>query len=107
MTNSKNLDDRVKWFCERSLRNRAHEERQILDEEFNRTIRSYSYLQSVWVSQGKKQSDPGSCAYAYKQASMLERLARDCMIVQDKVIAKSEVYDKWYSKYSHLPSSSR
>jgi len=28
-----------------------------LDEEFNRTIHSYSYLQSVWVSQGKKQSD--------------------------------------------------
>jgi hypothetical protein len=88
--------DRVKWFRDRSLRNRAREEREILEEEFKRTIRSYSYLQSVWVSQAENQSSLGSRAYAHKQAAMMERLARECTESQAKALEKANVYDKWY-----------
>lgn len=90
------LDDRVKWFRERSLRNRAREEREILEEEFRRVICSYDRLRSVWISQGEKQTEPGSRAYAYKQAEMLECLSRECTETRIRALKKAEVYDKWY-----------
>lgn len=90
------LDDRVKWFREQSLRNRACEEREILEEEFKRVICSYNRLRSVWISQGEKQAEKGSRAYAYKQAAMLERLSRDCTETRNRALKKAEVYDKWY-----------
>jgi len=93
------LDDRVKWFRERSLRNRAREEREILEEEFKRVICSYNRQRSVWISQGKKQTEQGSRAYAYKQAAMLERLSHDCTETQNRALKKAEVYDKWYIQF--------
>jgi hypothetical protein len=88
--------DRVKWFRDRSLRDRAREECEILEEEFKRTICTYTFLQSVWIGQATKEIHPGSQAYAYKQAAMLERLAQDCMEYQANALKKAEVYDKWY-----------
>jgi len=94
--------DRVKWFRDRSLRNRAREEREILEEEFKRTIRSYTYMQSVWASQGERQRCPGSRAYAHKQAAMMGRLARECTESQANALKKGEVYDKWYNSGSSI-----
>jgi hypothetical protein len=93
------LDDRVKWFRERSLRNRARDEREILEEEFKCVIYSYNRLHSVWISQGNKQTELGSRAYAYKQAAMLERLSRNCTETQNRALKKAEVYDKWYVQF--------
>jgi len=92
------LDDRVKWFHERSLRNRSREEREIMEEEFKRVISSYNRLRSVWISHGEKQAEKGSRAYAYKQAAILERLSRDCTQAEtrNRALKKAEVYDKWY-----------
>ncbi|PPQ75117.1 hypothetical protein CVT26_008295 [Gymnopilus dilepis] len=88
--------DRVKYFRDRSLRDRAREERAILEEEFERTIRSYNTLQSAWRGQATKDSSPGSKAYAYKQASMLERLTQNCINQRAKAAQKAQDFDKWW-----------
>ncbi|PPQ95982.1 hypothetical protein CVT26_016198 [Gymnopilus dilepis] len=87
--------DRVKYFRDRSLRNRAREEREILEEEFKRTIRSYSTLKSAWLEQASKYSNPGKRAYAHKQAAMLERLQLECQTFQEMALRKASSYDKW------------
>ena len=91
--------DHVKWFRDRSLRDRAREEREILEEEFKRSICTYTLLQSIWIGQAIKETQPGSRVYAYKQAAMMERLARDCTEYQANALKKAEVHDKWYVYY--------
>ena len=87
--------DRVKYFRERALRDRAREEREILEEEFKRTIRSYEVLQAAWLGQAENVQSLGSRAYAHKQAAMLGRLGKNCRKQHTKVIEKAEEYDKW------------
>ena len=87
--------DRVKYFRDRALRDRAREEREILEEEFKRTIRSYDVLPTAWLGQAEKASSPGSKAYAHKQAAMLERLSKNCGKQHAKALEKAGEYDKW------------
>lgn len=91
--------DRVKYFRDRSSRNRAREERQILEEEFKRTIRYYGLHQSAWISQAKKQRNHGSQAYAFKQAALLGLLADQCIQYQNNALEKGNLFDKWYVFY--------
>ena len=89
------LVDRVKYFRDRSLRDRAREEREILQEEFKRTTRSYKTLQKAWLNQAEKALNPGSRAYAQKQAEMLRRLSESCTKQYARASEKAEDYDKW------------
>ncbi|PPQ82041.1 hypothetical protein CVT26_003611 [Gymnopilus dilepis] len=88
--------DRVKYFRDRSLRDRAREEHAILEEEFERTIRSYNALQDAWKRQAGKASCRGSTAYAYKQAGMLERLSQHCIKQRARATQKAEDFDRWW-----------
>lgn len=89
--------DRVKWFRDRSARDRAREEKEILEEEFKRTIRHFQYMQTTWSVLATKKMDapPGYVAYAYKQAAMYERFALDAQKLQTKAEEKLQIYDNW------------
>ncbi|PPQ76396.1 LOW QUALITY PROTEIN: hypothetical protein CVT26_015366 [Gymnopilus dilepis] len=87
--------DRVKYFRDRSLRNRAREEKDILEEEFKRTICSYQALQLAWTSQAAKTSSLGSKAYAHRQAGIFERLGQECEKKYSDSWEKGQDYDRW------------
>ena len=88
--------DRVKWFRDRSAKDRAHEEKEILEEELGRTVRYFKHMQKTWTTlASKKQDTPGYAAYAYKQSAMYERFATDTKVFQVKAKEKCDVYVDW------------
>ena len=95
------LVDRVKWFRERSARNRLREEKEILEEELKRTANSFSYLTRMWKNLAGRSSALGEVSYAHKQAAMFERLGADCERLRIKSFEKSTFYKQWYA--SSLP----
>ncbi|KAJ7238319.1 hypothetical protein B0H12DRAFT_995256, partial [Mycena haematopus] len=60
--------ERVKWFRDRALRDRAVEEVELLDEEFRRAIAWFEKSGTVWDTLGDEATQAGKKAYAYKQA---------------------------------------
>jgi hypothetical protein len=88
--------DRVKWFRDRSARDRAREEKEILEEEIGRTVRYFKHMQKMWTTlASKKQDTPGYTAYAYKQSAMYERFAFDTEAFQVKATEKCHIYVNW------------
>ena len=88
--------DRVKWFRDRSARDRAREEKEILEEELGRTVRYFRHMQKTWTTLASKKEDiPGYAAYAYKQSAMYERFAIDAEVFQVKAKEKCDVYVDW------------
>jgi hypothetical protein len=80
----------VRWARARAARDRAREEKEILGEEFKRTIRSFERMSFTW-QQLAQRNDKGRAAYAHQQAVMFNALADDC---RNKVSANQN-----YSKY--------
>jgi len=93
----RHLVDRVKWFRDRSARDRAREEKEILEEELGRSVRYFKHMKNTWVTLATKKGNhsPGYAPYAYKQAAMYERFARDAESYQLKAEEKCRVYDDW------------
>jgi len=87
----------VKWFRERSARNRLREEKEILEEELKRTAHSFSYLRGMWKTLAGRSSALGEASYAHKQAAMFERLEADCEKLRIKGLEKSAMYKQWYA----------
>ena len=87
----------MKWFRERSTRNRLREEKEILEEELKRTVRSFSYLHGMWKTLADRSSAPGEASYAHKQAAIFERLEADCEKLRIKGLEKNAVYQQWYA----------
>jgi hypothetical protein len=70
--------NRVKWFRECATCNGAQEEKEILEEEFRETAKSFECMSTVWnelTVQSRK--DMGAAAYASKQSAMYCELAAD------------------------------
>ncbi len=91
--------DRVKYFRDRSARNRAREEKEILETEMTRTTRSFSTMKFAWTEMGRQENENHAfarSAYAYKQAEMYARLANDSKMLEDKVDQKRLAYQQWY-----------
>ncbi|KAJ7710868.1 hypothetical protein B0H17DRAFT_1324341 [Mycena rosella] len=70
--------DRVKWFRDRALRDRAVEEEETLEEEFKRAILWFAKTELIWEKMGDDAEEAGAKAYAYKQAAMFHKLGGDC-----------------------------
>ncbi|KAK7013685.1 hypothetical protein R3P38DRAFT_3322377 [Favolaschia claudopus] len=74
--------DRVKWFRDRALRDRAVEEQETLEAEVERTIASFRRYCDIWEEIASSKQDAGvsggAVAYAHKQAAMYDRLRVDC-----------------------------
>ena len=95
--------DRVKWFRDRAARDRAREEKEILDAEFQRTIQSFTKMSDIWSTlAGKNASKHSNAAYARKQATLYDALAKDCRKIHDKAIALQVTMDNAGSNVSNL-----
>ena len=92
--------ERVKYFRDRSARNRAREEKDILESEMARTTRSFVVMQKAWSDIGGREHENrrfADSAYAYKQAALYERLANDSKAFEEKAEKKRQVYQQWYN----------
>ncbi|GLB34092.1 hypothetical protein LshimejAT787_0109760 [Lyophyllum shimeji] len=80
--------DRVKWFRDRAARDRSREEKEILEEEFRRSVTSFQRMSQVWTELAKdaKESRVGYGAYGYRQAAMYGKLADDCNTIWQNAI---------------------
>ena len=78
--------DHVKWFRVRAARDRAHEEVEILTEEFKRAKLSFRKMVDVWNELAHRSEKPGYATYAYEQSSMYEDLATDCEDAYRKIV---------------------
>jgi hypothetical protein len=91
--------DRVKYFRDRSARNRAREEKEILESEMARTTRSFLVMQKAWNEIGTRECenhDFARSAYAYKQAELYDHLARNSKAFEEKATKKQQIYQQWY-----------
>ena len=73
-----NLVDRVKWFRDRAACHRSREEKEILESEFSRTLRSFCRMADTWKELAKQDAPAGYRSYAYKQASMYDAFSSQC-----------------------------
>ena len=93
------LVDRVKYFCDRSARDRAREEKEILESEMSWTTRSFSIMRDAWTEMGKQEREKRAfarSAYAYKQAEMYACLANDSEALKNRADKKRLAYQQWY-----------
>jgi hypothetical protein len=71
--------DRVKWFRARAIRDRAQEEKETLEEEFQRSAESFEKMSKVWMElAARNRGNMGAAAYASKQSVMYHKFAADC-----------------------------
>ncbi|KAJ6624330.1 hypothetical protein B0H10DRAFT_1943231 [Mycena sp. CBHHK59/15] len=85
--------NRVKWFRERALRDRAQEEKEMLEQEFERTITWFSKTADVWEKLAAKTEGAGAKAYAHKQARMYHKLSDNCS-AEYKILDQRVAQDK-------------
>jgi hypothetical protein len=83
--------NRVKWFREHAACDCAREEKEILEEEFQQTAKSFERMSSVWNKLAvQSRKDMGAAAYASKQSAMYCELAADCSAAFQKAQAVAE-----------------
>ncbi|KAJ2930711.1 hypothetical protein H1R20_g6389, partial [Candolleomyces eurysporus] len=76
-------------------RDRAQEEKEILEEEIRREIKTFLTLAMIWTKLGDGASDrPGKAAYAFKQATMYTSLQRDAEEMAKRVDGKKSAMTK-------------
>ncbi len=78
------LVERVRWFRMQAARDRFREELEIINEEFRRTLLSFTRMKEIWEAIGRKQlvlrKDThciaiGYHAFACRQAGIYAKLA--------------------------------
>ncbi|EDQ98448.1 uncharacterized protein LACBIDRAFT_335955 [Laccaria bicolor S238N-H82] len=73
--------DHVRWFRQRALHDRHHEEVNILKEEFERTLRSFAAMSRAWsqtIQVSEEQSILGANAYAAKISAVYQEMHERC-----------------------------
>ena len=70
--------DQVKWFCDRADQDRFHEEVEILEAEFQRTVIYFGRMSEVWLQMATDAMGPSSAAYAHRKAAMYKGLEEEC-----------------------------
>ncbi|KAJ6526481.1 hypothetical protein DFH09DRAFT_1095195 [Mycena vulgaris] len=73
--------DRVKWFRDRAIRDRAVEEEEALEAEFGRSIAWFQKKSSIWecIAEEGTEEEAGWRVYAYKQGAMYRGFAEHCV----------------------------
>ncbi len=78
--------ERVLWFRMQAARDRHREELEIIDEEFRRTLLSFTQMREIWEAIGRKQLELrkdahciaiGYHAFACRQAGIYTKLANE------------------------------
>jgi hypothetical protein len=82
--------DRVKWFRDHAALQRSREEKEILQEEFKRTIRSFEHWEEIWTGLGQNEvAQSGEAIYTFQTAAMFGKLAADCKEAFKKAMSKA------------------
>ena len=81
--------DRVKWFRDHADQDRFREEVEILEAEFEWTIKSFMRMSDVWSQLASGETSPGSAAYAQRKAVMYRSLAEECKCAYSVVLKKA------------------
>jgi len=86
--------ERVQWFRDRAARDRLLEEKEILEEEFERTCKRNACMADTWkkLSRSVVVKRPGAASYASELSSMYLALAQDCAESQRRAKAKAKGY---------------
>ena len=87
-----NVVDRVKWFRDRAARDRALEEKEILESEFDHVLRSFSRMAEVWKVLAERNALAGYHSYASRQASMYDAFYHRCRDLYLKAHALCQKY---------------
>jgi len=106
------LVDRVKYFRDKAARDRAKEEKELLEAEMDRTVTSFRCMKVAWQAMADKviacpvcssTSSEERCihhhsrsAYAVKQVEMYERLETDAKLMQERAKVKRDIFDNWW-----------
>ena len=70
--------DQVKWFRDRADQDRFREEVEILEAEFEQTIKSVMQMLDVWSQLASGETSPGIAAYTQRKAMMYRSLVEEC-----------------------------
>jgi hypothetical protein len=90
--------NRAKWFRDRASRDRAREEKEILEEEIRRQIKTFSTYASIWtrLADATLSDSTAKASYAFKQAAMYSRLFNEAGAMEKRVEEKKVEYEAWY-----------
>jgi hypothetical protein len=104
--------DRVKYFRDRAARDRAKEEKELLEAEMDRVVSSFSRMKAAWHTMAEDVSEKPGCqcsnlngnrcihihartAYAFKQVEMHVRFENDAEEKRKYAKDKEDSYNKW------------
>jgi hypothetical protein len=104
--------DHVKYFGDRAARNRAKEEKELLEAEMDRIVSSFSHMKTTWHTMAQEVSKKPSCsclnldgngcihtrarsAYVFKQVDMYQRFESDAEEKRNNIKVKGELFDQW------------
>ncbi|KAJ6543417.1 hypothetical protein DFH09DRAFT_1367992 [Mycena vulgaris] len=83
--------DRVKWFRDRANRDRAVEQKELVEVEFGRTVASFKKSAEAWKTlEVGSVPRSGRAAYAHLKDVMYTKLAETCMQVHASAPVRSE-----------------
>lgn len=85
------LVDRVKWFRDRANLQRAKEQAELVDVEFDRTITAFEKSASAWkILHSECMPGSGEASYAHNKYLMYIMLAQHCSAAKVKAPGLSE-----------------
>ena len=104
--------DRVKYFRDRAARDRAKEEKEILEAEMDRIVSAFSSMKTAWNTMAEQVYRKPACscsnldgngcshtrarsAYAFKQVEMYERFERDADKRRQMAKIKRDLFNEW------------
>jgi hypothetical protein len=83
--------DRVKWFRDRANRDRAVEQKELVDVEFARKIKAFEKNTAAWkMIDSSSVPRSGQAAYTHLKELMYAKLAEDCRMVHLSAPGHSE-----------------
>lgn len=68
----------MKWFRDHAAHDQAHEEKEILESEFDRALCYFIKMVDTWETLAKQDALLGYHAYVYRQASMYRAFSSQC-----------------------------
>lgn len=103
--------DRVKYFRDRAARDRAKEEKELLEVEMDRVVLSFSHMKTTWRIMAEKVHEKPGClcsnlngngcihvrartAYAFKQVEIFGRFEKDAEGKRKTARDKEDSYNR-------------
>lgn len=97
------IGERVKWYRDRSARDRWMEEKEILEEEMKRTLKHFEFMKTTWTTMAEEcrleNDGQGKAAYAFKQVALYQRFEKDITRYEKAARVKGAKFSAWFEKH--------